>query len=273
MIVNLTTDLIQNLEQVEISAFKSIYDVADNDLADKFGISSDLYNEVLFSQVASCDVLAFNRIVGVGLNGDLSKDQLRVFIERYRENNVKRFFIQVIPDLTGSDTIANLESLGFSHYNNWIKLYREISPLEEISSDLEVKRIDRSDAEAFADIVTQCFGWPTQFRIWINALVGTPNWYHYMSYDGDQPVATAAFYKQGESIWIDFAATLESHRGRGAQSALLKKRFDDAIDMNAKFAVVETAQQTAEKEAPSYRNMIRYGFKQAYVRPNYIYIF
>ena len=35
--------------------------------------------------------------------------------------------------------------------------------------------------------------------------------------------------------------------------------------------IVETAEQTTEKQAPSYRNMIRYGFRQLFVRPNYIW--
>jgi hypothetical protein len=35
--------------------------------------------------------------------------------------------------------------------------------------------------------------------------------------------------------------------------------------------VVETAEDTPEKGAPSFRNMLRFGFQVAYVRPNFIY--
>jgi hypothetical protein len=50
----------------------------------------------------------------------------------------------------------------------------------------------------------------------------------------------------------------------------MKKRFEIALSKGCTRVVVETAQQTAEKQAPSYRNMIRFGFKEVYVRPNYI---
>jgi GNAT superfamily N-acetyltransferase len=94
-----------------------------------------------------------------------------------------------------------------------------------------------------------------------------------MAFEGDRPVATAGFFLDGEYAWIDFASTHADYRGRGAQGALVEQRIRDAKDMGCKWLVVETAQQTPEKEAPSYRNMIRYGFKLAYTRPNYIFEF
>ena len=35
--------------------------------------------------------------------------------------------------------------------------------------------------------------------------------------------------------------------------------------------VVETAEDTPQRNAPSYRNMLSFGFREVYVRPNYIY--
>jgi hypothetical protein len=86
-------------------------------------------------------------------------------------------------------------------------------------------------------------------------------------------MATAAVYCRGEYAWIDFASTLPGYRGRGGQAALLARRIADGAALGCKWLVVETAEATPEKPAPSYRNMRRYGFEVAYVRPNYLYKF
>jgi GNAT superfamily N-acetyltransferase len=104
----------------------------------------------------------------------------------------------------------------------------------------------------------------------IACAIGKPGWHFYMAYDGGVPIATGASYIDGRYCWIDFAATMAEHRGKGAQTALAARRIQDAGEQGCKWLVVETAEQSAEKEAPSYRNMIRLGFKVAYVRPNYI---
>jgi GNAT superfamily N-acetyltransferase len=92
-----------------------------------------------------------------------------------------------------------------------------------------------------------------------------------MAFDSDLPVATGAMYVDGAYAWIDFAATLAEYRGRGAQTSLLAQRVRDAAKLGCQWLVVETAQELPDKPAPSYRNMVRHGFVEAYVRPNYLW--
>ena len=101
-------------------------------------------------------------------------------------------------------------------------------------------------------------------------MVGRSGWRHYMAFDGDTPVATGACFIYRETAWIGFAATRTEYRNRGAQSAILAQRINDARESGCALINVETAEQTPEKEAPSYRNMRRYGFEIAYIRPNYL---
>jgi hypothetical protein len=147
-----------------------------------------------------------------------------------------------------------------------------VSPLENVKSELTVSKIDGSNAIDFAKIVCDSFDWGDECIPWIAATVGRDNWYHYIAFDGDIPVATGAFYKHNAYAWIDFAATIEKYRGKGAQAIISKMRIDDIIEVGCKTIVVETAQQTEKHSAPSYRNMLRYGFQEAYVRPNYIMV-
>jgi hypothetical protein len=54
------------------------------------------------------------------------------------------------------------------------------------------------------------------------------------------------------------------------QSALIVRRLVDAAGLGCTHAVVETAEPTADKPAPSYRNVTRLGFTLAYARPNFL---
>jgi len=94
-----------------------------------------------------------------------------------------------------------------------------------------------------------------------------------MAFDGETPVATGAVYIRGQFGWIDFASTLPQYRGRGAQAALVERRIRDAAEWECRWLIVETAEEKPDHPAPSYRNMVRYGFKVAYARPNYLFKF
>ena len=85
------------------------------------------------------------------------------------------------------------------------------------------------------------------------------------------PVASISVIRYGAGFgFLGFYIARPDYRGQGAQSKLLQCRLEDAAKLGCERLVVETAQETAEKPAPSYRNMVRYGFTEAYVRPNYI---
>lgn len=76
-------------------------------------------------------------------------------------------------------------------------------------------------AEAFGRICQLCFALPPALAPWVAALVGRPGWRTFVALDGARPVATAAFHVQGEWAWMGWSATLPSHRGEGAQLALI----------------------------------------------------
>jgi GNAT superfamily N-acetyltransferase len=223
--------------------------------------------------VPGSHALALNRVLGLGLNQPFAIADLERIKTRYRDASVQRFFVQILPSVLTAEVTEMLVAAGFEHYNNWVKLTRAMAPLEIPDSELRVERIAPGHAEAFGRIITSCFEWGEDLIPWVGGLVGRKNWHCYLAFDGDEPVATGAFYRHGRTAWIDCAATLTEYRGRGAQSQLLKRRIDDATELGCNRLVVETAQETAELSAASYRNMIRYGFAEAYVRPNYIYEF
>lgn len=269
----LTHEFIFKLEKVEALALEDFYRSAHPEIAKRCGIKIITDGSLVTSIVSRSDVLSFNRNLGLGLKKSVKREDIVHIITAYRDAGVKRFFVQLNPVITDSDIPDLLRQSGFEHYNNWVKLYRDVRLIIDVRSDLRVEKIDYRQADNFSRIVATCFDWDDDIQPWVASTVGRDGWHHYMGYDGNTPVAVGAFFVHKDSAWVDFAATLKDYQGRGAQAILLQRRVDDIASLGCHHIIVETAQQTSQKSAPSYRNMLRYGFTEAYVRPNYIYRF
>ena len=87
---------------------------------------------------------------------------------------------------------------------------------------------------------------------------------------GDEPAAAAALHAQDGLGWLGFAATLPEFRHRGAQNALFAARFAKAVELSLELLVTETGELLPDRPSNSYRNILRNGFEEAYLRPNWV---
>jgi GNAT superfamily N-acetyltransferase len=264
--------LARDLDLAETEASTDFYGAAPLDAVASCGIGLAKIGSVVVTSAATVDVLGFNRVVGLGLGEPASEATLDRIVAHYEAADVRRFFVQLHPGALPAALPLWLEERHFHHHNNWVKLVRGVEEIRDVTGELRVERIGVERADTFAAIVSPGFDWPKRVQPWVASLVGRPNWTHYFAYDGDAPVATGALFVTGKYGWLDFAGTLPQHRGRGAQKALIAQRIRDARELGVSHLVVETAEETPERPAPSYRNMIRFGFVVAYVRPNYILV-
>ena len=272
MNANVDPGLIEELENIEIAAWSDFYKAASANSKSSCGLQIVEARGAMAGLASEADVLGLNRVVGLGTESSVSPAVLDDLIARYTDAGIPRFFVQVSPIAVDRGLPRQLIDRGFHHYNNWVKLHRNISPISDASTDLAVRQIDTGEAESFGRNVAECFGWPEVTSGWVADLVGCSGWHHYMAYDGTTPVATGSLCVRDDYAWIDFATTLPDYRGRGAQSAILARRIADAAESGCHTVVVETAEETPEKAAPSYRNMVRYGFGLSNVRANFIYV-
>ncbi len=266
-----SNDFTTHLELTEVEAWNDFCCAAPRDAVEICGIQFARTRSTCFSIVPCVDTLAFNRVIGMGITEPVTENKLDTVISLYRQADVPRFFIQLHPDSITPEIKQLLERKRFRHHNNWIKLFRDTIPMPPVDTDLTVEEISPADASVFANILINSFEWSEFLQAWAEGAVGRPGWRHYMAFDHHTPVATGALFVKGAYGWLDFASTLPQARGRGAQSALVERRVLDAAQQGCKWLVVETAEDTPEKPAPSFRNMIRHGFQVAYVRPNYIW--
>jgi GNAT superfamily N-acetyltransferase len=163
---------------------------------------------------------------------------------------------------------AELEARGFAPDYGWMKFSRGVSP-RRATSELSVVPVEPSGAGDFAAVVVGGYGLPGWTDPFAANVVGRPGWSCYVAYDGGQPAGAGALYVDGGVGWLGLSATLPEYRGRGAQSAILAARIEDARRQGCATVVTETGELADDRPSSSYRNILRAGFREAGVRPNY----
>lgn len=159
-------------------------------------------------------------------------------------------------------TFATNDDLGAHGYTPgyaWMKFERGDDPARPAETDLRIE--ETHDGATFARVCAEGFGLPSA----PGGFVGAPGFACFLAWDGDEPAACAAVYADGAFAWLGVAATRPAFRGRGAQQALLAARIEAARAAGARRLVTETG----ERPGSSYRNILRAGFREAYVRRNW----
>lgn len=150
----------------------------------------------------------------------------------------------------------SLAALGYTEDGAWMKFRRGGAAAPAASTSFRIAQT--LDPRAFTVAVGEAAE--------LSGFVGAPGWLHFLAWDHDEPVASGALYADGAWGWIGVGATRESWRGRGAQSALLAARIDAARELGVRYFTTETGAEPG----PSYRNILRAGFEEAYRRPNWL---
>jgi hypothetical protein len=88
----------------------------------------------------------------------------------------------------------------------------------------------------------------------------TPGLRRYLAYAGGRPAAAGGLYAAGRQGYLAGAATVPGLRGRGGQSALIRRRLRDAA------AVADQVAVTTAFGSPSQANLERLGFAIVHTR-------
>jgi GNAT superfamily N-acetyltransferase len=147
-----------------------------------------------------------------------------------------------------------------------MKFERGAAPAPAVRTDLRVART--LDPEPFAQVVVES-GIPAEPAGALAALVHEPAWQCFVAWAGDEPAGTGLLYVDAREAWLGVAFTRPEFRGRGAQTALLAARIDGARVAGATTLTTETGERTDGRPDQSYRNIVRSGFREAYLRPNW----
>ena len=267
-------DLVQmtvRAEEAEAAVLTELMAAARPAVAERLGLALVIDRGAVASLVAAVDALSLNRVVGLGVSAPATEAQLDRILEFARASGVSRLLLQVAPTAAPEGLPSWLAARGAQRHNRWIRFWRRVDAPLPVSptTDLRLAEVGPADAEGFARVVREAFGMPPSVDEWIAASVGRAGWSHYGAWDGGDLVATGAVCATNHTAWFGLAATKASHRGHGAQGALIARRYHRAAALGCEWVITETAEELPDRPAPSYRNMVRLGFTEAYRRQNY----
>jgi GNAT superfamily N-acetyltransferase len=216
------------------------------------------------------DVQMTNLLLGATAPGAVGGGHLGAAIDWARERGVDPYLPVTPgqPDTAAAETF--LRGAGFAPAYGWMKFVRDPHPPRfSAPADVEVVELTAADEEPFAAIVAAGFGLPAWGAELFAQLPGRPGWRCYVAkVDGDAQAAGAMFL-DGTLAEFGMAATLEQARGRGCQAALLHRRIVDAAAAGCELLFVETGERVPGRPSNSYRNLLRAGFEEAYLCPNW----
>jgi len=180
-------------------------------------------------------------------------------------------YFPVTPGLPGSAAAeAWLRENGFEPGYAWMKFVRDPHPPRfPLPDGVEVVELHEGDEEPFGTIAAVGFRAPSWGSHLFAHLPGRDGWRCYVArVDGEAQACAAMLVEDGISEF-GVAATLEAARGRGCQTALLHRRICDAAEAGCHTLFVETGERVSDRPSASYRNILKAGFEEAYLRPNW----
>ena len=163
-----------------------------------------------------------------------------------------------------------LQTRGFERGWGWMQFRRGIDEPPQAPTTLDLVPIGPEHGVDFGRIVRVAYGLPIETEPVIAAAIGKDGWTCWVAYDDGRPAGAAALYVDGGAGYLGYAGTVPEHRGKGAQSALLAVRINDAGERGCDAVYTETGELGPGRPSASYRNIRRMGFEELGIVPNWI---
>ena len=266
-----TRELSEIIENIEADSGAAFHRSAPTEYAAKLGIEAANIGSATLLSTRKTKSLYFNRVIGLGLTSEATLEQIEGILDYYAERKIKRFAVELSPLAEPNEIVSWLEQKGFHESEGAAKMWRDGTPIEGANIDFEIRSVDATDAADWFTVMSTVF---TQFRSrrqWYEARFHVPQWHHYLTYDGDEPVAVAAMYAEDGAAHLTDAATLSGFRRRGIQKAMVQRRVLDGLELGCSRFTSETAAPKPRNPLVSHRNLRRTGFEMAYVRAKYVW--
>lgn len=257
-------------EEVERASVESMYGAAPESVRRRLGLRLDEIETALVSISTAEPSPLLNRALGLGVERPASRDSIDAIAKHFRERGVERYYLHVHPEAQPAELRSWVEAAGFEKDRGWMKFERDVEPAANVQSNLSVLRIDATDADDFGAIVAEGFGMQPASGALLAAVVDQPDWFCYLAFYGVTPAAAAAMFVNDDAAYFGWAATHPDFRRRGAQSALLRQRVVDALELDCQVMFTETGEAVQGEPQHSCNNIQRAGFEPCYLRENFV---
>lgn len=260
-----------DLDRVERLFWRDCWRSAPAEVAADHGIELREFGAVQAQILAELpEVGMMNMALGATAPGATQRGELAAAVEWMSSRGVAPH-VPVNPGLAETPAAeAWLAENGFEAGYGWMKFVRDPHPPRfREPADVEVVELSDPAQAPFGMIAATGFGAPAWAAALFAELPGREGWRCYVANVDGTPQACAAMRIDGGLAEFGIAATLEPARGKGCQLALLHRRILDAAAAGCQLLFVETGERVPDRPSVSYRNILRAGFEEAYLRPNW----
>ncbi|MDP6707267.1 MAG: hypothetical protein QF893_13055 [Alphaproteobacteria bacterium] len=258
-------------EEIERAALEDLHAAAAPELATALGLSCRLLGSARLSMAPAlpASAIVINRVLGLGLDAPVERQTLARITEAYGAAEVRRYFVHLHPEARPPEAAQWLQELGLERTRAWVKFERGREAPPATRTTLEIRAAEADDRAAFGEIVADAFDLGAAAAPLIGGLIGRPGWHVFMSFEGDQAAGAGTLFVRDGVGWLDWGATRPAFRGRGSQSAILARRIEAALDLGCRLLATTTGEEVPGDPQHSYSNIVRMGFRPAYLRQNY----
>jgi GNAT superfamily N-acetyltransferase len=259
------------LDAVERRFWGAIWGAVPGEAAAAHGIETGEFGPVQATIVTALpEARMLNLLLGATVPGAAADGHLAKALDWVEARDVS-FYVPVTesePEAGSAEEL--LRSRGYEHGYAWMKFVRDAHPPRfSQPAGVEVVEAVAGEETPFGMIAATGFGMPAWASAFFADLPGRPDWHCYVAEVDGEPAACAAMFVHQRIAEFGIAATLEPARGRGCQLALLHRRILDAAAAGCHTLFVETGERIPDRPSASYRNILRAGFEEAYLRPNW----
>jgi|GEM_PF-7362 len=211
----------------------------------------------------------FNTALGLGIGQPACAGQLDALVERLRELKTS-CTVPVVSDHEASGRL--LQARGFRLQGQVSVLLLADTTTWRIHDrpGLAVRKLVAGETRLLGHILGGCWGakgsaekvlMATMPRLSIAACARV-----YFAWLGDTPIGAGVLLHAGERAGLYFACTESGWRGRGAHTALVRRRTQEAISLGA-----QTIYAQAPTASLAQRNLERNGYEVAYIRDMWVW--
>jgi hypothetical protein len=258
------------LEAAEAGAARHLSDLLMASRDNPLGAGYDANDVRIAFWLGAVDIGFFNRCIGLGIGRPATTGDLDRVLAAFSAAGRHEFIVQLSPFARPRQLSGWLVARRLRKGRRWVKVWRDAADPPEGATSLHIEEVGPERRADWEHVTLSAFEMPAILGPVTSASLGEDGWHHYLSFDGTTPVGAGAMRVADGVAWLGFGATLETHRGRGSQIALLARRIRDAAALGAGLVVTETGEELPGEPNPSYRNMLRAGFRVGYFRQNWL---
>jgi GNAT superfamily N-acetyltransferase len=262
------------LDEVELRLWRDIFDSPVEDAIAEQGIEVVRFGPVhAFVVDSAADDRTMNRVLGAAAPGAVEHGHLDSALEWAQARGVDHS-VPVTPGLADAGAAEDwLNRQGYERSHGLVRFVRDTSlPGFRPPPALEVIEYLCSDegGEGFSSLVAKGFENRELLGGFYFSLMDNDEWRCYAVIDEYEWAVACGAMRIHEGIaQLGIAATHPLLRGRGCHLALLHRRIRDAAEAGCHTLFADVHEPLDGLPSTARRNLLRAGFEEAYVRPNW----